>query len=1398
MARIALKNGSKIAIDNLEYSIDSVVGDGATCIVYSACYTDHAGHLHSVLLKECYPYADNITRDENILLWADAEMHQKSLSSFKSAYEKLLVMQNTAKLRNSTSHAFDLFEANGTLYSVTDITEGTTFEKDKSKVLPDILKTVLALSKVVDKYHNAGYLHLDIKPSNFLVIPETRELVVLFDMDSVTSIDDIKNGEIKCVPYSKSWAAPEQMQGQITKLCPATDIYSIGAVLFQKIFGRDVTPADTGVFADWDFDDDTFDSVNPRIKRLLRTIFRKTLSANIKRRYQSADELIAALEEAVEVADRKTYLLSDYIVSDMNFVGRKNDLLKLDELFDCGTKAVFLHGFGGVGKTALATKYAELYGNKYDCIKFCRYSNGLKQIIDSLEIANASTNNSDEHRKLLKTVLKDTQTLIIIDNFDVEDDEELEYLLSLNCNVLFTTRNDYSQYICSERLETIELESLPTDALIQVFKNEYGRDITDHEEKLIQDIIEKFGNLTLIVPMIAKQILSSHISIEEFASSIEGDVFAYFNEDNEDIRIRKDGKSHKTNSLDYLRAMFNIALLSEEHKRVLQYLYLLRYHNDLALTTEKYRQYTGTKNLNILNDLAFKNWITIEHDIFTNEDNIAVHQLIYDLVEKDFYPSYESVPGITKYIESCFKVLEDMMIPEQSVSETVVDWESAKCITFALLMYDDIRHSESKETCSKKMGTLFGFMCTAFLQDAHNLYKLLFNSPKESTYYFYTHGIMDMIQIDVVENINRWFDWVKLLKNSNPENEELRYDISDGNVQFESQDEKKQCLEYIRKDAGLEFDSVFSSQIIIIPYFVMLLYFNSMNNDADATNKATTLITNLEDILQEASILNNEATLNAQSFIDKFEYRLDYYLAICKNPNYSENVEHTHKYGLNVADNYDYYIFVLYYLQYALSLVEDSSKQQNYIKEAEKLIIMLEEHNERFAWYGLSKEDVLSYIIPLDLNLRENKKLHWSKKADNWYASVEKALATTKEPYAIYKLLLTFDYQTKVLSNAKISKLLKSHFIDTIYNDARLSTEQKVELLIDNVISQIHSIKVSRKKTAAFVKKHEPKLQLFSEAISKSVQLMPALNDYVLTGKIVRLLDFMLVLRRLLKKEVFDINEYIEKCFSSNNVNYIGELIYFADKIRMAGYIKKSQQIKSMILDLCFEVDLGTLPEDVIQMILFKAKPLAIKFGRNDFIDKIDAIPYTIERKYYLELLLPGHLITLQEQTSIACKFLDEYIEEVAIEAYNQMHNGLPVEHLDEMEQALVEYFDWLLLVAELSEHNYYEPIFGDKTAFDKTIEGGFVRQLCPFWVSQFYSSCNPLVDIGICYLIAQTYDYIPMDDKLACALETVIDYDGSEADYQLPQNDIQEMLDNIVKICPKAKKDIDCYFKNN
>ena len=243
MKRTPLSIGSTIQAkggSSYTYIIDRVIGDGASSIVYEAHYIDNAYGRHDVRLKECYPYASDIQRIGTELVWVDTEAATNDKTAFITAYHKLLDFQNTTKLRNSTSHIFDLGEANGTLYSVMDVNEGQTFEQDNSEKLSDILKTTLALARVVEKYHNNGYLHLDIKPSNFLVIPETRELVILFDVDSVASMEDIASGKVKCVSYSKGWAAPEQMQGRIDKLCPATDIYSIGAILFQKVMGRDV------------------------------------------------------------------------------------------------------------------------------------------------------------------------------------------------------------------------------------------------------------------------------------------------------------------------------------------------------------------------------------------------------------------------------------------------------------------------------------------------------------------------------------------------------------------------------------------------------------------------------------------------------------------------------------------------------------------------------------------------------------------------------------------------------------------------------------------------------------------------------------------------------------------------------------------------------------------------------------------------------------------------------------------------------------------------------------------------------------------------------------------------------------------------------------------------------
>lgn len=93
--------------------------------------------------------------------------------------------------------------------------EGIDYRYYEDQSLQELFRHMKSLAQIILKYHQKGYLHLDIKPENVLILPETPEHVILFDFDSVTAIGELqKNAGI---PYSDGFSAPEQMQGKIKK-----------------------------------------------------------------------------------------------------------------------------------------------------------------------------------------------------------------------------------------------------------------------------------------------------------------------------------------------------------------------------------------------------------------------------------------------------------------------------------------------------------------------------------------------------------------------------------------------------------------------------------------------------------------------------------------------------------------------------------------------------------------------------------------------------------------------------------------------------------------------------------------------------------------------------------------------------------------------------------------------------------------------------------------------------------------------------------------------------------------------------------------------------------------------------------------------------------------------------
>lgn len=139
---------------------------------------------------------NNIRNSDNLLTVADEykALFEEDANRFKNTY-KTINNYLYGNLSATNFHTFQLglFEGNNTIYTLTSCDYGQVWENIKDKSLDSLLKIILAVTKAVEMYHNAGFLHLDIKPKNIFILDSISEIVKLFDFDSLTNINDLRD-----------------------------------------------------------------------------------------------------------------------------------------------------------------------------------------------------------------------------------------------------------------------------------------------------------------------------------------------------------------------------------------------------------------------------------------------------------------------------------------------------------------------------------------------------------------------------------------------------------------------------------------------------------------------------------------------------------------------------------------------------------------------------------------------------------------------------------------------------------------------------------------------------------------------------------------------------------------------------------------------------------------------------------------------------------------------------------------------------------------------------------------------------------------------------------------------------------------------------------------------------
>jgi serine/threonine protein kinase len=217
---------------------------------------------------------------------------------------------------------YDRFQHEGRLVLALEAVDGGSLDlriRGRAQPCRSSAGLVERLARTMAYVHERGILHCDLQPSRILLaVPPSNETVrdpdaavyeEVFGIPKVAGFElALRHNEVGQLPEgtirgTPAYMAPEQAQGRLDHLGPATDIHGLGAILYKLLTGRPPYRGET-----------VFETVtqaiasspesprkfNPHIDRGLKAICLKCLHKEPARRYSSGLELAGEFRNFTE------------------------------------------------------------------------------------------------------------------------------------------------------------------------------------------------------------------------------------------------------------------------------------------------------------------------------------------------------------------------------------------------------------------------------------------------------------------------------------------------------------------------------------------------------------------------------------------------------------------------------------------------------------------------------------------------------------------------------------------------------------------------------------------------------------------------------------------------------------------------------------------------------------------------------------------------------------------------------------------------------------------------------------------------------------------------------------------------------------------------------------------
>jgi serine/threonine-protein kinase len=178
-------------------------------------------------------------------------------------------------------------------YLVQEFIDGQNMEEElaqKGKFSEaGVIELLEEILKVLKFVHENGSIHRDIKPSNIMRRRDGRFYLLDFGaVKQVATAPLAGAGRASTGIYSMGFAPPEQMQGNV--VYPATDLYALAVTCLMLLTAKDPSELYDAYSNSWKWQSEV------KISDRLTQVFDRMLLPTPSQRFQSADEVLAALK----------------------------------------------------------------------------------------------------------------------------------------------------------------------------------------------------------------------------------------------------------------------------------------------------------------------------------------------------------------------------------------------------------------------------------------------------------------------------------------------------------------------------------------------------------------------------------------------------------------------------------------------------------------------------------------------------------------------------------------------------------------------------------------------------------------------------------------------------------------------------------------------------------------------------------------------------------------------------------------------------------------------------------------------------------------------------------------------------------------------------------------------